>query len=275
MMNQVQEYLNWILQNIIDKSPKLIAAILILVIGWILAVCLKKLIFKAIEKTHIPKTPAIFITHIIYVILLYFVIVSAMSKAGVPTTSLSNLIAGLAIGLSMSLRAPIGNLASGVVIALIRPFRVGEFIDLGSNTSGSVESIELFFTKLRTSDGREVVVPNNIPMTRAMTNFSNNKFRRNDFLIGIGYGDSITEAKEILQKIIDEDERILKNVSGKESIIKTDNLGADSVNLLVRYWTIRADFANVRWDLTENAKLAFDENNINIPYPQREIHIHN
>ncbi|MFT6835192.1 MAG: small conductance mechanosensitive channel, partial [Francisellaceae bacterium] len=175
MINQVQEYLNWILQNIIDKSPNLIAAILILVIGWILAVCLKKLIFKAIEETHIPKTPAIFITHIIYVILLYFVIVSAMSKAGVPTTSLSNLIAGLAIGLSMSLRAPIGNLASGVVIALIRPFRVGEFIDLGSNTSGSVESIELFFTKLRTSDGREVVVPNNIPMTRTMTNFSNNK----------------------------------------------------------------------------------------------------
>jgi small conductance mechanosensitive channel len=237
MMNQVQEYLYWVLQNIIDKSPNLIAAILILIIGWILAVCVKKLIFKVIEKTYIPKTPAIFITHIIYVILLYFIIVSAMSKAGVPTTSLSNLI-------------------------------------VGRNTSGSVESIELFFTKLRTSDGRQVVVPNNIPMTRAMTNFSNNEFRRNDFLIGIGYGDSIIQAKEILQKIIDEDGRIFKNISGKESIIKTDNLGADSVNLLVRYWTTRADFANVRWDLTENAKLAFDENKINIPYPQRDLHIH-
>ncbi len=258
---------------VILHAPSVIIGVLIFGIGWILAAFARNTIIKVSKKTHRGETAAIFLSHVAYVGIMIVVVLTALSQAGIPITPISSMLAGILVGISMSLKSSVGNLSSGIVIALFKPFKIGEFVDMGSDTMGTVESIELFFSKLRTTDGREITVPNNLVMSKPITNFSNNEFRRNDFIIGIGYKDNLQQAKDILQSLVDQDGRILK-IEGKLPMIRTNELGANTVNILVRYWTIRADFIETKWSMTEKTKLALDEANINIPYPQRDVHIH-
>jgi small conductance mechanosensitive channel len=187
----------------------------------------------------------------------------------VNTTSLIALIgaAGLAIGLA--LQGSLQNLASGVMLIVFRPFKDGDFVEAGG-TMGVVEEIGIFTTKMRTGDNKEVIVPNGQIFGGIITNYSKRDTRRVDMVFGIGYGDDIRKAKDIIAGIIAADERILKE---PEPLIAVGELADSSVNFNVRPWVKSGDYWSVYFDLNEKIKLAFDDNGISIPFPQMDVHI--
>jgi small conductance mechanosensitive channel len=199
-----------------------------------------------------------------------FIIISALGALGVQTASFIAIIgaAGLAVG--FALQGSLANFASGVMLIIFRPFKSGDYVEAGG-TSGSVEAIQIFNTTLKTPDNKKVIVPNSQITGDKIVNYSAMDKRRIDLVFGIGYDDNIRQAKEILEKIITEDSRILKDPA---PVIAVLELGDSSVNFAVRPWVNTADYWAVYFDITEKVKLTFDENNISIPYPQTDVHIH-
>jgi small conductance mechanosensitive channel len=244
-------------------------AIAIFIAGRIITKLLVKLLRKVLHKTGMDEILVNFVSSIVNTALLLFVIIAALDKLGVDTTSLIALLgaAGLAIGLA--LQNSLQNFASGVMLIIFRPFKAGDMIEAGG-TAGVVESISIFNTVLRTGDNREVIVPNGSIYNGTIINYSARETRRIDLVFGIGYGDDIKQAKEIMQGILASDERIHKE---PEPLVAVAELADSSVNFNVRPWVDTGDYWAVRFDLTERIKLAFDENGISIPYPQMDLHI--
>ncbi|UCE68026.1 MAG: mechanosensitive ion channel [Candidatus Zixiibacteriota bacterium] len=222
------------------------------------------------KKGKVDATLTKFVTNISKIGLMTFVIISALGALGVQTASFIAIIgaAGLAVG--FALQNSLANFASGVMLIIFRPFKSGDYVEAGG-TSGSVEAIQIFNTTLKTPDNKMVIVPNSQITGDKIINYSTMDRRRIDLVFGIGYDDSIKRAKEILEKIIAEDERILKDPA---PVIAVLELGDNSVNFAVRPWAKTSDYWAVYFDITEKVKLSFDENNISIPYPQRDVHIH-
>ncbi|WP_116963161.1 mechanosensitive ion channel family protein [Fastidiosibacter lacustris] len=267
------QYFQWLLNLILEYLPQIVIAIIILVVGLIAAKIIKNNTQKVLFKTRLDKAVTMFLMQIMHVFLVIFVILIALNTLGISTTPFTAGIAAVLVGIGMSLRTSANIVVSGIMIVSTRPFKIGEFVDLGG-TSGTVESISFVFCTLRTTDGREIKVPNSLVTSRIITNFSNNEFRRNDFIIGIGYSSDLLLAKKLLQQLVDQNEKIIK-IDDKQPIVRVDALGDNSVNLIVRYWTNRADYFETKWHLNESVKLCFDENNIEIPFPQRTVHIAN
>ncbi|WP_192482917.1 MULTISPECIES: mechanosensitive ion channel family protein [Cysteiniphilum] len=269
----INQYFQWVISLILEHLPSVILAIIIFVVGLILAKVIRSTTQKLLFKTKLDKAVTMFLMQVLYIFLVIFVILIALSEMGISTTPLTAAITALIVGIGMSLKTSANIIVSGIMIVSTRPFKIGEFVDMGG-TSGTVEEINFVFCTLRTSDGRQVKVPNSLVTSRIITNFSNNEFRRNDFIIGIGYSSDLQQAKSLLQELVNNNENIIKE-EGKAPIIRVDELADCSVNLLIRYWTKRADFLETKWKLTEETKLCFDEHNIEIPFPQRSLHIEN
>jgi small conductance mechanosensitive channel len=201
-------------------------------------------------------------------LLLLFVIVAALDRLGVNTTSLIAVLgaAGLAVGLA--LQGSLQNFAAGFLLLVLRPFKSGDFIE-AAGTMGVVEKISIFSTIMRTPDNKEVIVPNGAIYSGNIINYSARSTRRVDMIFGIGYGDDIKQARDIIAQIISADERVLPE---PETVIAVSELGASSVNFVVRPWVKTEDYWPVKFDLTEEIKLAFDKNGISIPFPQMDVH---
>jgi small conductance mechanosensitive channel len=189
---------------------------------------------------------------------------------GIETTSFIAVLgaAGLAIGLA--LQGSLANFAGGVLLLIFRPYKVGDFVD-AAGQMGVVKKIEIFSTILTTGDNKTIIIPNGAISNSPITNFSTQATRRVDIVFGIGYDDDLKKAKQVLKEIIDADERIHKD---PEPLIVISNLGDSSVDITTRSWVDSGDYWGVYFDLTEKAKLAFDENGISIPYPQTDVHLH-
>jgi len=243
-------------------------AIIIFVVGKSVVKLVVSIIRKLLVRSKIDDILVNFISSIASAVLLLFVVIAALDQLGVNTTSLIALIgaAGLAIGLS--LQGSLQNFAAGVMLVVFRPFNAGDFIDAGG-VMGVVETIGIFSTTLRTGDNKQVIMPNGAIYGGAITNYSAKPTRRIDMVFGIGYNDDIRKARDIMQGIVDADERILKE---PETLIAVAELADSSVNFNVRPWVNSGDYWPVRFDLTEKIKLAFDENGISIPYPQMDVH---
>ena len=269
-IHSLSAYLSWLYEQSLIYLPNVLFAIVILVVGWFVAKLLRAGFRRALGRTHIDNAVSQFLTSIFYALLLTLVVLLALSKAGVPTTPFTAVLTGFVFGVSTSLKSSLSILASGIMIVSSRPFKVGEFVDIGG-TAGAVESIGFIFCHLRTSDGREILVPNNLVLSKNITNFSNNEFRRNDFKVGIAYESDLDKAKNILQKMIDAESRILQ-IDGKMPIIRVAALSDSTVDILVRYWTTRTDFAETSWKINEETKKQFDANSIDIPYPKRTVY---
>jgi len=244
-------------------------ALAIFVIGRWVAGVLTRFAAKLLEKAGTDKMLVGFMSSILNAVLLLFVVIAALDRLGVDTTSFIALIgaAGLAVGLA--LQGSLQNFASGVLLIIFHPFKVGDFIEAGG-TAGVVEQIGIFSTTMKTGDNRIVIVPNGSIYGGNITNNSARDTRRIDMVFGIGYGDDIKKAKETLQSILEADERILKEPA---PLIAVGELGASSVNFNVRPWVNTGDYWAVRFDITEKVKLAFDEAGISIPFPQMDVHI--
>jgi small conductance mechanosensitive channel len=246
-----------------------IVALVILTVGWWIARQLRVLVVKVMEKKNVDPMLVSFTSNIAYIALALFVIIAALGQLGIQTTSFIAIIgaAGLAIGLS--LQASLSNFAAGVMIIFFRPFKVGDFIE-AAGVSGIIEGIQIFATQMRTGDNKSIIIPNSSITGSNIINYSAKEQRRVDLVFGIGYNDDLKKAKQVLQDIVNNDERILKD---PEPVIAVSGLGDSSVNFVVRPWVNTVDYWDVYWDLTEAVKLRFDAEGISIPYPQRDVYI--
>jgi len=248
----------------------IVIALAIFFIGRWVTKQLIKLLERILRKSKVDDMLINFIASIANVILLLFVIVAALNQLGVDTTSLIALVgaAGLAIGLS--LQDSLKNFAAGVMLIIFKPFREGDFVE-AAGVSAVVEHIQIFNTVMRTGDNREVIVPNGAIYSGVITNFSARDTRRVDMVFGIGYDDDLLQAKEIINRILSEDERILADPA---PTVAVGELADSSVNFNVRPWCKTADYWGVYGDVHEKIKLTFDAEGISIPYPQMDIHQH-
>ncbi len=235
-----------------------------------LAKQIKKYVVLMMQKRNVDALLASFSSNIVYVALVAFVVIAALSQLGIQTTSFVAIIgaAGLAIGLA--LQGSLANFASGVMIIAFRPFKVGDFIEAGG-VAGVVEGIQIFSTQMRTGDNKAIILPNSGITSGNITNYSAKDTRRVDMVFGIGYDDDIKKTKDILMELITDDERILKD---PEPLVAVSELADSSVNFVVRPWVNSADFWGVKFDYTEAVKLRFDKEGISIPYPQQDLHLH-
>jgi small conductance mechanosensitive channel len=255
---------------LIPWAIKIAVALAIFVIGRWIAKWLTSVMRKVMTRSGMDGMLIDFFGNIVYTVLLLAVVMAALDHVGIQTTSLLAVFgaAGLAIGLA--LKDSLGNFSSGVMLILFRPFKVGDFIEAGG-VSGVVEQVRMFATVMRTGDNREIIVPNSQIYGGTITNYSARETRRIDLVFGIGYTDDIAKTKQIIEDIMRQDERILADPAPS---IALGELGDNSVNFNVRPWVKSADYWPVRADMLEKVKLAFDANGISIPYPQRDVHLH-
>lgn len=249
---------------------KIIAAGLVFLVGKWIASRIAKVIVSLLEKQEIDVTLTRFLRNIIYYALMAAVIVAVAGQLGINTASFLTIIgaAGLAVGLA--LKDSLANFASGVLLILFRPFKVGDFVEIAGE-SGSVQEITIFNTILHTPDNKLKIIPNGKISNDTITNVNANPTRRVDLVIGISYDDDIKAAHQLLKEIVAGVDRVLAE---PETTIAVSELADSSVNFVVRPWVNTEDYWDVRFDLTEKIKLRFDEAGISIPYPQQDVHLH-
>jgi len=266
------------LQGLIDQAiemsvlylPKLILALLTLVIGfWIISKIVNGMT-KVLSVRSVEDTLQLFLANLTGVALKAMLIISVASMIGVETTSFIAVIgaAGLAIGLA--LQGSLSNFAGGVLILLFKPFKIGDVVD-AQGYVGVIKEIQIFNTIITTLNNERVIIPNGILSNGPIKNVFAEPTRRVDMTFGISYDDDVRVAKEILRELVLEDTRLLEEESGHE--IYVSEHADSSVNLLVRVWCNSADYWPVYFAMHENVKIAFDEKGITIPYPQRDVHM--
>lgn len=257
-------------ESLTAYGPNIVAALLILFLGWWIAKILTSLTRRLLARAKVDNTLISFLANITYIGLMVLVVIAAIGKLGVNTTSFAAVlaVAGLAIG--FALQGSLANFAAGVMLIIFRPFKVGDYVE-AAGVSGVVEEIQVFATMLRTPDNKQVVVGNAAVTGDSITNYSAKETRRVDLVFGIGYDDDIKQAKGIIEGILAEDDRVLQDPGPTIGLLE---LGDNSVNLAVRPWVRTADYWAVYFDLNERIKLAFDAGGISIPFPQRDLHVY-
>ncbi|EMO5535016.1 small-conductance mechanosensitive channel MscS [Klebsiella variicola] len=262
----------WLARNqelLLSYAVNIVAAIVILVIGMIVARIVSNTVNRLMLARKIDATVADFLSALVRYAVIAFTLIAALGRVGVQTASVIAVLgaAGLAVGLA--LQGSLSNLAAGVLLVMFRPFRAGEYVDLGG-IAGTVQNVQIFSTTLRTADGKIVVVPNGKIIAGNIINFSREPARRNEFIIGVSYDADIDKVKQLLTSIIESDDRILRD---REMTVRLNELGASSVNFVVRVWSKSSDLQNVYWDVLERIKRDFDANGISFPYPQMDVHV--
>jgi len=249
---------------------RVVGSVAILVLGLIGAKLVTGLFRKIMRKANVDDTLVSFGGNLLQFMLILFVIIAMLSKLGVQTTSLIAMLGAASLAVGLSLQSNLANLAAGVLILIFRPMRLGESVEIGG-VLGTVEEITILVTKLRLFDGKLAIMPNTKVFSDKLINYTAADPRRVDLVIGIGYEDDIPKAKAILQRLLEEDPRVLADPAPK---VLVTELADSSVNFAVRPWTRNADWWAVYCDLTEKIKLTFDAEGINIPFPQRDVHLY-
>ena len=221
------------------------------------------------EKNNIDVTLVKFLSSIVYYTLFIVVMIAVAGQLGINTTSFLTIIGAAGLAIALALKDSLANFASGVMLIMFRPIKIGDFVDVGGVT-GTVQSIDIFNTTIHSPDNQKHIVPNASITSGVITNVTANDNRRVDLVIGIGYDDDIAKAKGILEAIIKKEERILEDPATN---IAVSELGDSSVNFVVRPWVKTSDYWDVYFALTEEIKITFDKEGISIPYPQQDVHL--
>jgi len=261
------------MDNIINKitnlGMSLIAAIIILVVGMWLAKKIKALFSDVLTKKEVDATLFGFFSSMLYSAIVVFVVIAAIGKLGVETTSFAAVIAAAGLAIGLALQGSLSNFASGVLLILFKPFKAGNVIKAGGEM-GVVIEVGLLTTELKTPDNIKIIMPNSSIMGGSITNLSAHPTRRVDMVVGVGYGDDLNKAKQIMLDLLEQDERVLKDPAPQ---IAVANLGDSSVDFVVRPWVNSADYWAVKFDFTQAVKEAFDAQGVSIPFPQRDVHL--
>ncbi|MBA6390422.1 mechanosensitive ion channel [Colwellia sp. BRX10-3] len=265
-----EEIGNQITSMAVLYGPKLIGAILVWIIGgWVIKV-IGRLVKGALDKSGTDPSLKPFLTGIINGLLKVMLVITVLGMLGIEMTSFIAIIGalGLAVGLAMS--GTLQNFAGGVMILIFKPFKVGDVLEAQGYT-GTVSQIQIFNTIMKTPDNKTIIIPNGGLSTSSMINYSTEPKRRVDWTIGVGYGDDLDKAKEVIKRLCDEDERILKD---PDVFIAVSALADSSVNFAVRAWVNAPDYWGVYFQMNEKVYKTFAKEGLNIPFPQMDVHIH-
>ena len=261
---------SWLVRNqalLLSYAVNIVAALAIIIVGMIAARIISNTVNRLMVSRKIDATVADFLSALARYAIIAFTLIAALGRVGVQTASVIAVLgaAGLAVGLA--LQGSLSNLAAGVLLVMFRPFRAGEYADLGG-VAGTVLNVQIFSTTMRTVDGKIVVIPNGKIIAGNIINFSREPVRRNEFIIGVAYDSDIDQVKQLVQQILESDDRILKD---RERTVRLNELGASSVNFVIRAWSKSSDLQEVYWDVLERIKRDFDANGISFPYPQMDV----
>ncbi len=260
---------NYYVDYAMDYAPKVVGALLVLIIGlWVISLITKGF-GRMMKKQDTDPSLQGFLKSMVSILLKVLLFISVMSMMGIAATSFIAILgaAGLAVGLA--LQGTLQNFAGGVIILLFKPYTVGDFIE-GAGHMGTVKEIKIFTTILNTPDNKIIIIPNAQLSNSSLTNFSAMDTRRVDFTFGIGYGDDYDKAKKTLLDLINADERIMKD---PEPFIALSELADSSVNIVVRVWAKGADYWGIYFDMNEKVYKTFTEAGLNIPFPQMDVHL--
>jgi small conductance mechanosensitive channel len=255
----------------LDFAIKAATALAIYFVGKFIVRLVVKATATVMQKQEVDKTLETFICNLVRTVLMVVVIIAAIGAIGVETTSFIAIFgaAGLAVGLA--LQGSLSNFASGVLIVLFRPYRVGDWIE-AAGISGGVEQVQILTTILKTGDNKQIIVPNSQIMDSIITNYSANDTRRVDMVVGVSYDDDIDKVRKTLEELIAAEERILPEPAPTVTVAA---LADSSVNFNVRPWVNTADYWGVMFDMTEAIKKRFDKDGISFPFPQQDVHLYN
>jgi small conductance mechanosensitive channel len=271
-MENFQATLERLYELFIQYGLKFVLAIVVLVVGLIVIKWITRALVRMMRKGNVNESLVPFLKSMTNILLKVMLIISVMGMVGIQMTSFIAVLgaAGLAVGLA--LQGTLQNFAGGVMILLFKPYEVGHFIE-AQGFMGTVKEIQIFNTILLSPDNRKIVIPNSPLATGSLTNFSVMPTRRIDFAFGIGYSDDIDQSKEILLKMAQKDDRVLKDENPPEVMV--ESLGDSSVNLKLRVWVKSEDYWSLFFDITEGVKKQFDGAGISIPFPQQDVHLYN
>lgn len=261
---------DWLQTNGLDFAWKLAGAILVYIVGKFIVGMVGKSVTKLMNRSSMDETVKRFLGQIVGVTLTIVLWIVVLSTLGFNPESLLVVLGGASLAVGLALKDNLSNLAGGVSMLILKPFKVGDFVDSGG-VSGTVEEIKIFHTSLKTPTNERILVPNGAIASSTIKNFSAFETRRLDMVFGIGYNDDIDKAKSVLESIIKADARILADPA---PAILLSELGDSSVNFTIRLWVNGSDYWPTRFDFIESVKKEFDKNDISIPYPQRDIHVH-
>ncbi|QCI23415.1 small-conductance mechanosensitive channel MscS [Buchnera aphidicola] len=271
VVNDINHAGNWLIRNqeiLLSYFINLVSATMILIVGFFIARISSNIINRVLITRNIDTTVSGFLAALVRYIFITFALIASLGCIGVQTTSVIAILgaAGMAIGLA--LQGSLSNFAAGVLLVILRPLRTGEYVNL-ENISGTVLSIHIFYTTLRTLDGKIVVIPNGKIISGNIINYSREKIRRNEFIISVSYDSDIDLVIKVLKNVVENEDRVLKD---KDIIVGLSELAPSSLNFIVRCWSSTDELNIVYWDLMAQFKKALDLNNIEIPYPQLKIH---
>ena len=254
----------------ISVGSKILLAIVVFIVGRWIVRRLNKLLAKILEKRHVEASLSTFVKSLVNITLTLLLIIVVIGVLGIETSSFIALFASAGVAIGMALSGTLQNFAGGVMILLFKPFKVGDTIE-AQGQSGTVREIQIFNTILATPDNKIIIIPNGGLSTGLMKNYSKEATRRVDWEFGIAYGDDYTKAKAVIARLLDADGRVLKDPA---YFIALTSLGESSVNIVVRAWVNAGDYWGVYFDMNEKVYKTFAEENLNIPFPQLDVHLH-
>lgn len=265
----VNEFIAKALNASIDLGGRILAALIIFIIGKILVNWANKLFAKMLEKRKIEPSIQSFLKSIVNITLLVLLFLAVIGKLGIELTSFAALLASAGVAVGMALSGNLSNFAGGVIILVFRPYKVGDYIEASTGAAGTVTDIQIFHTVLTTPDNKVVFAPNGAMSGAVVTNYSRKDTRRVDFLFGVEYGTDFNQAKSIIMEVINKDSRILKDPA---PFVELGALADSSVNITVRVWVNAADYWAVNFDMNKNVYATFNEKGISFPFPQLTVH---
>ncbi|RWR01690.1 mechanosensitive ion channel protein MscS [[Pantoea] beijingensis] len=263
----------WLVRNqalLLSYVVNIVAAIVIIVIGFIVARVVSNGINKLLVARKLDATVADFLSALVRYGIIAFTLIAALGRVGVQTASVIAALAAAGFAVALALQGSMSNLAAGVLLVTFRPFRTGEYVDLGG-VSGTVINVQIFSTTLRSADGCIVVVPNGKIIAGNIINYSREPVRRNEFTIGVAYDADVDEVKQLLLDVVKADDRVIQD---RGILIGLKEMAPSSLNFVVYCWSKSSDLQSVYWDLMANFKRTLDSKNIGIPYPQMDVHLH-
>lgn len=254
---------------LLEYGPKFILAIIVLIVGLRLIKIITKQVKKLADKQEVDKTVASFLSNIVSWLLKAVLIISVIQMFGVATTSFVAVLGAMGLAVGLALQGTLANFAGGVLLLVFKPFKVGDVVNISDNT-GTVKDIQLVATTIEGFDGKTHLCPNGAVMNGNITNISKKGILRAEVNVGISYGANIKDAKDILMKTLQNDERVLKDPAPFVGVVA---LGGSSVDLVARGWVDVSIKASTECELIEKCKVALDEANIEIPFPQMDVHL--
>jgi small conductance mechanosensitive channel len=269
-IDSVGEYANYFLDKILSYLPSIIAALVILILGlWVIKLIIGRL-RKIMEKREVDPGVRGFSLSILGVVLNILLFIVIITKLGVETTSFAAILAAAALAIGLALQGSLSNFAGGVLIIVLKPYRVGDFIE-AQGESGTVTDISIFYTILTTTNNQRVIIPNGQLSNNKVTNYSYEPTRRNNMTVGISYDSDIKKSREVLLNIVNSDERVLKDPA---PVVLVGGLGDNSVDLSLRFWANQADYWGLHFDTIEKLKTELEDAGVSFPFPQRDVHLY-